>query len=86
MLEGGRRHGSHLPGWRITRLAIPRVCLGKRFALRSVYLFVACISAVFDIEPVLDEHGNPEIPEAEFTGDSVVRYVFLGTSIRTVAM
>jgi len=68
----------------ITGLVILRNCPGKHFALRTLYLFVACVSAVFDIEYAVNEHGNPEIPEAEFTGNSAVRYVFLGTSIRTV--
>jgi len=65
---------------------VPRVCPGKQFALRTLYLFVACVSAVFDVEPALDEDGNPKIPEAEFTCDATIRYVFLGTSICTVAM
>jgi len=51
-----------------------------------MYLVMACVPAVFNIGPALDENGNPQIPKAEFTGDSIVRYVFLGTSIRTVAM
>ena len=84
MLEEGKRHCSRLPGWIVTELVILRICPGRHFALRTMYLFVACVSAVFDIEPVLDEDGNPQLPEAEFTGDSIVRYVFLGTSIHTV--
>jgi len=84
VLEEGKRYSSHLPRRGITGLVILRVCPGQHFALRTLYLVIACVSAVFDIEPAVNEHGNPEIPEAEFTGDSVVRYVFLGTSIRTV--
>ena len=70
----------------MTGLVILRICPGQHFALRTLFLVIACISAVFDIEPAVNERGNPEIPEAEFTGDSIVRYVFLGTSIRTVTM
>jgi len=86
VLEGGKRHSSHLPGWVITGFVIPRICPGRHFALRTLYLFVSCVSAVLDIEPALDGDGNFQIPEAEFTSDSLVRYVFLGTSIRMVAM
>jgi len=58
---------------------ILRICVGRDFALQTLYLVIACVSVVFDIEPTVNEHGNPEIPEAEFSGDSVIRYVFLGT-------
>jgi len=68
----------------MTGFVILRICVGRDFALQTLYLVIACVSAVFDIEPAVNEHGNPEIPEAEFSGDSVIRYVFLETSIRTV--
>ena len=55
-------------------LTLPRICPGSSFALRTVYLVVACVLSAFDIEPALDEDGKPQIPEAEF--DSlIVRYV-----------
>jgi len=70
----------------MTGSVILRICPGRQFALRTLYLVVACVPAVFDIEPALDEDGNPQIPKAEFTSGSLVRYVFVGTSVRTVAM
>ena len=63
-------------------LVIPRNCPGRHFALRSLYLLVACVLSVFDVKPVLDEDGNLQVPEAEFNS-SMVRYVFLWTSIRS---
>ena len=55
-------------------LTLPRVCPGSFFALRTVYLVVACVLSVFVVEPALDEGGKPQVPEAEF--DSlIVRYV-----------
>ena len=53
-----------------------RICPGKYFALRTVYMVVACVLSVFDIGPVLDEDGNPRIPEVEFDG-AFIRCVFL---------
>jgi len=53
-----------------------RICPGKYFALRTVYMVVACVLSVFDIGPVLDEEGNPQIPEIEFSSASI-RCVFL---------
>jgi len=57
----------------MTVLVFPRICPGKHFALRTFYLFVSSVSAVFDIEPAVNEHGNPLIPEPDFFGDSTVR-------------
>ena len=48
-----------------------RICPGRYLALRTVYLVVACVLSVFDIGPVLDEDGNPQIPRIEFDGASV---------------
>ena len=53
-----------------------RICPGKYFALRTVYMVVACVLSVFDIGPVLDEDGIPRIPEIEFDSASI-RCVFL---------
>jgi len=64
---------------------IPRICPGKQFSLRTVYLFVASVLSVFDIGPALDEDGNPQMPKAEFHG-GLVRYGFLGSSVLVVAM
>ena len=48
-----------------------RICPGRYLALRTVYLVIACVLSVFDIGPVLDEDGNPQIPRIEFDGASV---------------
>jgi len=53
-----------------------RICPGKYFALRTVYMVVACVLSVFDIGPVLDEDGTPRIPEIDF-GSASIRCVFL---------
>jgi len=63
----------------------PRACPGGLFALRTLYIAVACVLSAFDIEPALDEDGNPQPPKAEFNS-RVIRYVFLGTSARAKAM
>ena len=50
------------------------MCPGRSFALRTVYLVVACVLSLFDIKPALDEDGKPQVPEAEFDG-LIIRYV-----------
>ena len=59
-----------------------RICPGRDLALQTIYLVVACVLSVFNIEPALDEDGNPRMPKIEFDG-AVVRYVFAGLQIRT---
>ena len=66
-------------------LMIPRTCPGKQFALRTVYLVVACVLSAFDIGPALDEDGNPQMPKAEFHCVTV-RYVFLASLILVVVV
>jgi len=61
-----------------------RICPGKHLALRTVYLVVVCVLTVFDIGPVLDKDGNPQMPKIEFDG-AAVRYVFLESLIHTAA-
>ena len=61
-----------------------RICPGRHLILRTVYLFIACVLSAFDIGPVLDDDGNPRMPKVEFD-NSTVRYVFLESSIHTVA-
>ena len=39
----------------------------------SLYLFIACVLPVFDIDPALDEEGNPQVSKPEFD-DCIVRY------------
>ena len=63
----------------------PRSCPGRRFALRTLYIVVACVLSAFNIEPVLDEDGNPQPPKAEF-GTRMMRYVFLGTPVRILTI
>lgn len=65
-------------------LVTPRICPGRRLGLQTVYLVVACVLSAFDIEPTLDEDGNPQVPEVEFN-NLIIRYVFLETSIRVAA-
>ena len=50
----------------MTLLVFARICIGKHFTLRTVYLVVACVLSVFDIEPASDENGNLQMPKAEF--------------------
>ena len=61
-----------------------RICPGKQLALRTVYLVVVCVLSVFDIGPVLDDDGNPQMPKIELNG-TIVRYVFLESSIHPTA-
>ena len=51
------------------------MCPGRHFALRTLYLVIACVLSTFDIEPTLDDDGNPHMPKAEFHS-VVIRYVF----------
>ena len=50
-----------------------------------MYLVVACVLAAFNIEPTLDEDGNPQMPKAEFHS-VIIRYVFLLSSTLVVVM
>ena len=59
---------------------LPRTCPGRRFALRTLYIVIACALSAFNIEPALDEDGNSQPPKAEFN-TRFLRYVFLGTSV-----
>ena len=61
-----------------------RICLGKQFALQTVYLVIATVLSAFDIEPALDDDGNPQMPKPEFDS-ATVRYVILKSSVRTAA-
>lgn len=51
-----------------------RICPGRYLALRMVYLVVACVLSVFDIGPVLDEDGNPRLPNPDYNSITI-RYV-----------
>jgi len=60
---------------------ISRACPGKPFAIRTLYIVVACVLSAFNIEPALGGDGNPQPPKVEFN-IRILRYVFLGTSVR----
>jgi len=44
-----------------------RICPGRHFALRTIFLTVARTLAIFDISKCLDEDGNPIVPEGKYT-------------------
>ena len=53
-----------------------RICPGRHLALWTLYLVVACLLlSMFDIGPVSNENGDPQIPKIEFD-NTTVRYVF----------
>jgi len=43
-----------------------RICPGRHFSLRTLYLNIACILSVFDIKVPLCEVGKPELPPGDF--------------------
>ena len=57
-------------------LQIVRVCPGQHLAKASIWIMVAYILALFDIEPTKDEAGH-EIPIRADCTDGQVRRVFL---------
>jgi len=44
-----------------------RICPGRHFALRFLFLTIARTLAVFDISACLDEDGNPIVPDGKST-------------------
>ena len=44
-----------------------RVCPGKHLAEASLWIVVANVLALFDIEPIKDKQGRELVPEARFT-------------------
>ena len=44
-----------------------RMCPGRHFALRVLFLTVARTLAAFDISQCLDENGNPIVPDGKYT-------------------
>jgi len=48
-----------------------RICPGRFFAVKVVFISIARILAVFDILPPVDENGWARVPPAEFTKDLV---------------
>ncbi|KAF9645995.1 cytochrome P450 [Thelephora ganbajun] len=43
-----------------------RICPGRHFSLRTLYLNIACVLSVFDIEAPLGEDGKPQPLSGEF--------------------
>ena len=37
---------------------LPSICPGRHFADNSIFLMVACLLAVYDIKPPVDDQGN----------------------------
>lgn len=58
-----------------TRLSFCRICPGRFFALRTIFLNIACILTLFDIEAPLDG-----VLEPKFSEDSIMRYVIISQS------
>ena len=44
-----------------------RICPGRHFALRVVFLTIARTLAVFDISKCLDEDGKPVVPDGKYS-------------------
>ncbi|KAG8761790.1 hypothetical protein FRC11_013093 [Ceratobasidium sp. 423] len=51
-----------------------RICPGQHFAEATLFLVIATMLSVFNIEPVKDKQGNTIVPEAKLTGKSLIRY------------
>lgn len=49
-----------------------RICPGRHFVLRVLFLAVARILATFDISKSLDEDGNPIVPDEKYTSGGVM--------------
>jgi len=50
-----------------------RICPGRHFALRIMFLTIARTLAVFDISKCLDEDGNPITPDGKFTSGIITQ-------------
>ena len=44
-----------------------RICPGKHFALRALFLTIARTLATFDISKCVGEDGNPIVPDVKYT-------------------
>jgi len=44
-----------------------RICPGRHFAMRVMFLTIAHTLATFDISKRMDEDGNPIVPDGKFT-------------------
>lgn len=49
-----------------------RICLGRHFAMRSLWMALANILAVFRIEKAVDEDGRVVEPSGEFEGNFIM--------------
>ena len=48
-----------------------RICPGRHFALKVVFIAIARILATLDILPLVDENGKPRVPQAAFTQELI---------------
>ncbi|CAE6452922.1 unnamed protein product [Rhizoctonia solani] len=50
-----------------------RICPGQHFAEASLFLALATMLAIFDIQPAKDKQGNSIIPDSKLKGKSLIR-------------
>ena len=50
----------------------PRVCPGRYFSNNSLYIIAACLLAVYEIKPPIDDQGNIIQLKGEFAGGVLV--------------
>jgi cytochrome P450 len=69
MLFGYSRRYLHSRRTLIHRMTLgfSRICPGKFFVQRVLFLTIASTLATFDISKCLDEDGNPIVPEEKYT-------------------
>jgi cytochrome P450 len=48
-----------------------RICPGRHFVLRVLWLTIARVLATFDISKSLDEDGNPITPDGKYTSGGI---------------
>jgi cytochrome P450 len=48
-----------------------RICPGRFMARSSMWITVASVLAAFEISPVVDGHGVPQIPKEEYSEGSI---------------
>ena len=61
-----------------------RICPGRFFAIKVVFISIARVLATFDILPPVDEKGEPRLLQAEFTKDLVSYVKALHLSLQTL--
>jgi cytochrome P450 len=48
-----------------------RICPGRFMARSSMWITIASVLAAFEISPVVDSHGIPQIPKEEYTAGAI---------------